>query len=210
MNKTTEPRKDRWPAFRQLAQRIRVPAGFVLAPLLFIVASPTRASLIAGAAISVLGLGLRAWASGYLRKNRELTTSGPYAHTRNPLYLGTLLLGAGVAIGSGRVWFIALFVALYLLIYVPVMSAEADTMRYLFPEEYETYSREVPLFIPRVTAYRPPAVGPGGVNSAGPSDARVRKFEGAQYIRHREYRAAIGWVVAYALLAAKMYLLGPR
>ena len=180
----TEPRM----TFRRVAQRIRVPAGFVLLPLLLIASRPTLPWLIPGSCLAVAGLGIRAWASGYLRKNRELTTAGPYAHTRNPLYLGTFLLGTGVALSTGSLWFVAVFVTFYLLIYVPVMSAEAKTMDDLFPREYEDYRREVPLFLPRAIPYR-----------GRPS----RHFERSAYLRHREYRAAIGLVIVYALMAAK-------
>lgn len=187
--------------FRKLAQRIRVPAGFVLAPLLLVSAEPSIVSIATGAAVSTAGLMIRAWASGYLRKNQELTTSGPYARTRNPLYLGTFVLGTGIAIAGGALWFVGLFMALYLLIYVPVMFAEAETMRGLFSEEYDHYSRHVPLFLPRVTAYRGPALRPG---AGAPSD---RRFDTSRYLKHREYRAAVGLAVVYAVLAAKFFFI---
>lgn len=191
---------------RQLAQRIRVPAGFVLLLLLLISARPTRASLAAGAFVGIIGLAIRAWASGHLKKNQELTTSGPYAHTRNPLYLGNFLLGAGGAAGGGTLWFIGLFVALYLLIYVPVIFAEADTMRELFSEDYEKYSKQVPLFVPRFTPY--------GARSSSSYAAQLnrsswqggRQFDSSLYLRHREYRAALGFIIVYVLLATKMFL----
>jgi protein-S-isoprenylcysteine O-methyltransferase Ste14 len=192
--------------FKQLAQRIRVPAGFVLAPLLFISARPTLASLAAGAFVAIIGLAIRAWASGHLKKNQELTTSGPYAHTRNPLYLGTFLLGTGVAVGGGAPWFVAVFAAFYLLIYVPVMFAEAETMRGLFSEEYEIYGRQVPLFVPRFTPYRAASMTSDGTISYRSQAGNQRQFDVSQYLRHREYRAAVGFVVVYALLAAKLAL----
>lgn len=190
--------------FRRFAQRIRVPAGFLLAPLLFISARPSAASLSAGAVISIVGLMIRAWASGFLRKNQELTTTGPYAHTRNPLYLGTFILGTGIAIGGGTLWFIALFVALYLIIYVPVMFAEAETMRDLFAKEYEHYSQRVPLFLPRITPYRAPSADSYEARLKTPGE---RKFDLSRYLKHREYRAAVGLAVVYALLAAKFLLI---
>jgi len=196
--------------FLQLTQRIRVPAGFLLAPVLFISAQPTYGSLIAGAFVAISGLAIRAWASGHLRKNEKLTTSGPYAHTRNPLYLGTFLLGTGVAISGGTPWFVGLFMALYLFIYVPVMFAEADTMRRLFKGEYEDYSRHVPLFLPRATAYHTPEVYPGETKDVQPEMPARNRFESALYRRHREYRAALGLIVVYVLLAAKLYLNGLR
>src|SRR5947209_10968920 len=137
-----------------LAQRIRVPAGLVLAPLLLLAARPSPRALVIGTAVAVIGLLIRAWASGYLRKNMKLTTTGPYAHTRNPLYLGTFIMGGGVALASGAWWFAVIYVALYLLIYVPVMIAEAETLGQLFAGEYPDYRRKVPLFVPRLTAYQ--------------------------------------------------------
>jgi len=191
--------------FKQITQRIRVPAGFALAPLLFISARPSSSSLAAGAFVAVIGLAIRAWGSGHLRKNQELATSGPYAHTRNPLYLGTFLLGMGVAIGGGAAWFAAVFAAVYLAIYIPVMLAERDTMRDLFSDEYAEYSKHVPLFVPRFTPY--------GGHSANSYAAQLKRpmwragpqFELSLYMRHREYRAALGFAVIYALLATKMF-----
>ena len=188
---------------RQFAQRIRVPAGFVLAPLLFITARPTAASLVTGAAVAVIGLTIRGWASGYLKKNEELTVTGPYAHTRNPLYFGTFFLGAGVAIGAGTFLFTVLFIGLYLLIYLPVMFAEADTMRALFPRDYEDYSKQVPLFLPRLTPYREAH----NRQAASVGNQEGRGFDSSLYLRHREYRAAFGLLVVYVLLAVKLVLL---
>jgi hypothetical protein len=196
----------RSPAFRRLAQRIRVPVGFLMAPLLLIAARPTPASLACGSIISILGLGIRAWASGHLKKNQELTTTGPYAHTRNPLYFGTFLLGTGAAISSGALWFAALFITLYLLIYVPVMFAEAETISKLFPGDYERYSRNVPLFLPRFSPYRDQT--PAETMSQ-PFSAETKTgggFSPSLYLRYREYRAAIGLAAVYALLAAKLWL----
>lgn len=183
--------------FRKIAQRIRVPAGFVLAPLLIIAAKPTPRSLFVGASVSIIGLLIRAWSSGYLKKNMELTTSGPYAYTRNPLYLGTFILGTGIAISSDAIWFVALFMALYLLIYVPVMFAEAETLRKLFPADYNQYGRSVPLFLPRLTPY-----------CATKNESVIRRFALSQYAKHREYRAALGLVAVYALLVAKFLFIG--
>jgi hypothetical protein len=180
-----------------------VPAGFVLAPLLFITARPSPASLVTGAAVAVIGLTIRAWASGFLKKNEELTVTGPYAHTRNPLYFGTFFLGTGVAIGAGTLFFTVLFMGLYLLIYLPVMFAEADTMRALFPHDYQNYSEEVPLFLPRLTAYGKARSG----QAVSVGNQEGRGFDSSLYFRHREYRAAFGLLVVYVLLAVKLVLL---
>ena len=190
--------------FRKLAQKIRVPAGFILAPLLIIAARPTGISLMAGAALALIGLTIRAWASGHLRKNQELSVAGPYAYTRNPLYLGTFIMATGIAVATGSLWFVALFIAVYLLIYLPVMAAEAEYMQELFPDDYEQYSRRVPLMLPRLTPYRPQ-------KDDNPPGSQVdwsktpRSFDSSLYLRHREYRAAIGVAFVMALMAARYF-----
>lgn len=157
-------------------QRWRVPLGFLFAAGFMLLARPTPLALLIGAVISFFGLALRAWASGHIRKNSELAISGPYAYTRNPLYLGSFLLGVGFTIASGRWLLAALFALLFLGIYFPVMRVEASTLAELFGEAYERYRKRVPLFFPRLSPYRePPEV----------------KFDGSLYLRYREYRAAL-------------------
>ncbi len=174
-------------------QRWRVPLGFLSAAVFLLFARPRPVSLIAGAAVSVVGLLLRAWASGHIRKNDALTTSGPYAYTRNPLYLGSFLLGLGFTIGSGR-WVLGfLFAALFLGIYLPVMGVESATLAQLFGERFQDYARDVPLFLPRVTPYR--------------SDGGRIRFDTRLYIRYREYRAALGLSIVWGLLILKAYYL---
>src|ERR1051325_1353069 len=117
---------------KQIAKRARVPLGFVLVPLFLVFADPSWTTVVAGAAIAAVGASIRAWASGHLRKMAELTTSGPYAHTRNPLYFGTFVMVAGVSLAGGRWWLVLLVAGAFLFVYVPVMLAEIDTMRALF------------------------------------------------------------------------------
>jgi hypothetical protein len=135
---------------------------------------------------------MRAWASGHIRKNSRLAVSGPYAFTRNPLYLGSFILGLGFTIASGR-WILAVvFGALFLGIYFPVMRVEASTLADLFGEDYRAYKDAVPLLFPRLTPYHP-------------NHSDSPKFDGSLYLRYREYRAALGLVVAWSLLLAKSY-----
>lgn len=179
---------------RRIAQKLRVPLGFVLAPLFVVFARPTTVSLVLGAVVAVFGLLIRAWASGHLRKMAELTTSGPYSHTRNPLYLGTFLLVVGVSIAGG-VWWLAVAIAVaYLVVYVPVMIAEVETMQTLFPDAYDQWAKQVPLFAPRLTP-------------AGSGSVRDVRFDGSLYLRYREYRAAIGLLAVFGVLAAKMMVM---
>ena len=132
-----------------------------------------------------LGLMLRAWATGHLRKNINLAQGGPYAYIRNPLYLGTLVVAAGLVIMSRR-WLLAgLFAAVFILIYFPVIELEEQHLRSLFPA-YAAYSKRVPSLL---RARRPRE-----------SDSR---FEWSQYVRNREYQALLGFLAGLALLIAK-------
>jgi len=171
-------------------QRWRVPLGFACAALFLLLARPRLWTLLVGAAIALPGLALRAWGTGHLRKNEALATTGPYAYTTNPLYLGSFLVGLGFTIAAGRLILGIVFVAMLLGIYLPVMRVESATLSGLFGESYQRYASEVPMFLPRLSAYRN-------------LDSERTEFDGALYHRYREYRAAIGVVVAWALLALK-------
>lgn len=174
--------------WRALLQRMRVPLGFITAILFVVFSRPGRLSLIAGAPLALSGALIRAWASGHLRKNAELATSGPYAHTRNPLYFGSFVMAAGCAIAGGIWWLAVWLILFFLMIYWPVMQAESVHMQTLFGEAYTEWSENVPLFIPRLSAYR------SGQN---------RSFDFGQYIHHREWRALIGLGIVLAVLILK-------
>ena len=134
-----------------IARRIRVPLGFAFAILYVWLAKPTAISILVSAAFVIPGLVLRALASGHVQKNEQLTTSGPYAYTRNPLYLGSLILAAGFALAA-RSWWIAVAMAVFFLaVYVPVIRAEEAFLRERFPQ-FADYARDVPRLLPRLTA----------------------------------------------------------
>lgn len=170
-----------------------MPIGFLCAALFILFARPRPATLAAGAAVSLVGLALRAWGSGHLRKNDVLATSGPYAFTRNPLYLGSFIMGLGFTIASGRWWLGVVFVGLFLGIYLPVMRVESATMAQLFGSSYQAYAGAVPLFAPRLTPYR--------------SEQPQVSFDSGLYMKYREYRAALGLLAAWGLLVFKAYFL---
>jgi protein-S-isoprenylcysteine O-methyltransferase Ste14 len=129
--------------------RWRVPAGWLLGLLALWLAEPTGGYLLVGVSVAVAGEALRLWASGYLEKDRRLATEGPYAWTRNPLYLGNLLVGLGFSLATGRMFLLLLLVALFAAIYVPVMKREAARLQAAFPGEYTLYAARVPLLVPR-------------------------------------------------------------
>jgi len=166
--------------------RLRVTCGFVMVAAFAWLSYPTKFSLELGLPVSVLGLALRAWATGHLEKNQRLTESGPYAHVRNPLYLGTALAAAGLATAS-RSWLLAvLFTTFFLLIYLPVIELEEQHLSKLFPE-FSAYATRVPQLIPTLR----------GVRSAA-------QFRTSLYIKNREYQAALGFLAGVALLIAKL------
>ena len=177
---------------KRFLQRIRVPLGFLFAVLFVVFSRPTLITLLVGSAIALIGILIRAWASGHIRKASELAVSGPYAYTRNPLYLGSLFLGLGFTVAAGVWWLAILFVALFLGIYLPVMRVEVEDIRRIFGSEFDEYERNVPLLVPRLTVWR----------------QTDRKFDLSLYLRYREYRAAIGAAIAITLLGLKAYFLG--
>jgi protein-S-isoprenylcysteine O-methyltransferase Ste14 len=178
----------RW---QRIARRIRVPLGFLTAALyLFELLrhAPQPVAVAWSLALVLPGLWLRAYASGYVKKNRELTVTGPYAYTRNPLYLGSLLIAAGFAVALLS-WPVALVLALgFAVIYVPVIASEERFLRATFPG-FDNYCQQVPRLIPRLT----PARHTGKEDSTG-------SFSLSLYLQHREYNAGIGVLLLYLSL----------
>src|SRR6187455_1835459 len=134
---------------KRFLQRVRIPLGFLFAIVFVIFARPTAMTLIIGAAVAAIGVAIRAWASGHIRKAKVLATTGPYAYTRNPLYVGSFIMGIGFPVAAGVWWLALIFSALFIGIYLPVMKVEADDMHSIFGDEFARYEADVPLFIPR-------------------------------------------------------------
>ena len=160
-----------------------------------LLARPTPPLLALGAALAALGVLLRGWAAGFIHKDQDLSTSGPYAHTRNPLYLGSFLIGLGVVVAAGR-WELALLFGVYYgVVYRAVMRAEARALEQRFGERYALWARDVPLFFPRVVPRR--------AGSAEPAPAR---FSLDRWRRNREYEALAGVLAGFVFLTAKLLL----
>ncbi|MEI9812052.1 MAG: methyltransferase [Acidobacteriota bacterium] len=173
-------------AYADRVAKLRVPGGFVLVGAFLWLARPTWMSLSYGLVVSLLGLGLRAWAAGHLEKNRSLADGGPYAHVRNPLYIGTLLTAAGLVLASRRWELGVLFAIVFLGIYLPVVELEEQHLRTLFPE-YARYAEQVPQLIPSLS---PRASG--------------RQFQWSVYVRNEEYQALIGFLIGVMILIWKI------
>ena len=175
----------------RVARRIRVPLGFAFAVLYFWLARPSWRSIGLGAVLIVPGLLIRALASGHVRKNEALATSGPYAYTRNPLYLGSVLIGVGFAIASRNWWVGIALVVMFVAIYVPVIRSEEKFLREKFPG-FEEYARRVPRMLPRIVPAR--------------LEGERGRFSFQLYMKHREWNALLGALAMIAALIAKMLL----
>lgn len=174
----------------QVARRIRVPLGFAFAILYLWLAKPTVKSLLIGFAAAIPGILLRALASGHVQKNEALATSGPYAYTRNPLYLGSLIIAIGFAIAARSWWIAAVMVVFFFAIYIPVIRGEEKYLSSRFPE-FEKYTEEVPRLLPRLSSA-------GGERGS---------FSWELYKKHREYNAILGALAVMVVLVLKMYWL---
>ena len=172
-------------AYADAVARLRVPFGFVLVAAFALLAHPTTASLAWGLPVSLLGLLLRAWAAGHLAKNQRLAVSGPYSHVRNPLYLGTALVAAGLALAAQRWALGGLFAAVFALVYLPAIELEEQHLRKLFPE-YADYALRVPMLRPRL-------------KRAGGGE----RFRWRLYWKNEEYQAALGLLAGAAWLVWK-------
>jgi protein-S-isoprenylcysteine O-methyltransferase Ste14 len=142
-----------------------------------------------GLPVSLAGLAVRAWAAGHLAKNQRLAVSGPYAFTRNPLYLGTLITAMGLAIAGHSIGLAILFCGLFLAVYLPAIELEEQHLRAILPG-YSDFAARVPLLVPRFTT------------ELGPDT-----FAFSLYRKNREYQALLGWLIGAAWLVARIFWL---
>ncbi len=188
----SHPQQDWIARWQRVARRIRVPLGFLTAALYLYELTrhaPNPAAIAWSLALVLPGLWLRGYAAGYVKKNRELTKTGPYAHTRNPLYLGSILIAAGFALALLS-WPIALVLGIgFSIIYIPVIASEERFLRSTFPD-FDAYCARVPRMIPRLTPARLSTKDPEGGAS----------FSWALYRKHREYNAGVGAALLYLSL----------
>jgi len=179
--------------YADLMARLRVPAGFLLLGAFGWLARPTVNTLGIGLPISICGLALRAWAAGHLAKNQKLAQSGPYAATRNPLYLGTLITAMGLAIAGDSVWLAILFAVIFLLVYLPAIELEEQHLMTILPG-YPEFAARVPLLIPKWP-------GTTAENPWGPDS-----FSSSLYLKNEEYKALIGWLLGVMWLLLRYAL----
>ncbi len=174
-------------AWSRTARRIRVPLGFAFAAFYLWRAKPTWPFLLLGAAIALLGILLRAIASGHVEKNRVLAMTGPYAYVRNPLYLGSIVIGVGFGVAARDLWVFVAIILLFAVVYVPVIRSEETFLRGQF-REYDDYARRVPGLLPHTLLFRQIMSG----------------FSRELYFKHREYNSLLGAAAVLAALVVKI------
>ncbi len=165
--------------------------GFLFAAFFLWLAHPTPRTLLMSLILVVPGLWLRAYSAGYIRKNAELTTTGPYAHTRNPLYLGSMLIAFGFGAASASAFLLIALAVLFLAIYLPTIQGEEQYLRVHFPN-FDTYAARVPRLLPRLTPAQ---------DNSDPG-----RFSRSLYLHHREYNASMGAGAIYVALILKLVL----
>lgn len=170
-----------------MPSRFRVAAGYAVGALTLWLARPTALSLACGVPLVVIGESVRLWASGHIEKTRALATGGPYAHTRNPLYVGSLVMALGAGVASASVWVVAAVAVYFVAFYPAVMREESEFLARKFETEYAAWSAAVPMFVPRLHA-------------GGP---RGTRFEWERVRVNREWRTALAVPLVVALLYAR-------
>lgn len=177
-------------------RRVRLGVAWLLVLPFLWFARPTPATLLGGAGIALLGGYIRGWAAGHIRKDSTLTVTGPYAHVRNPLYVGSFLVGLGVTVAGGVLLFVAVFLFFYLTVYSRTALVEAELLEERYGAAYRAYAAQVPLFVPRPTPWRPEGSG------APPP------FSLQRYRQNKEWEAGLGIVAGFLFLTLKMVILG--
>ena len=175
--------------------RWRVRIGYLLAVVVLYLSFPVPRSILIGAAVGFLGLAIRAYAAGYLHKQELLTTTGPYAHTRNPLYFGSSVLALGAAIAMNSWPSAILLLAYFALVYTFVMRREELELRRHHGAAFDAYAQSVPLFFPRLTPAKQSMV-----SSLDPSVTAAGEFRWSQFRRNHEHQAALGFLLLLLVL----------
>jgi len=165
--------------------RLRVTLGFVSGAIVLALARPTPRSLEIGFAIAAIGEAIRIWAAGHLNKGREVTTSGPYRWVAHPLYVGSSVMGIGLAVACANLTAATVIVAYLVTTLTAAMKSEETYLRRTFGEQYELYRDSQRARRLMSTARTP------------------RRFSLALAMTNREYRAVTGFVVAILLLVLK-------
>ncbi len=170
-----------------IAQTIRVPAATLLGITFLMLLHPSVRSMWVGGVVALIGAAVRIWAAGHIEKGKALAQGGPYAWTRNPLYLGSFIMALGIILAGQAYWLLIPFVLFYVIVYYPVMKAEEQELLQGYGEDFLAYANEVPLFIPSLRT----------------SDRCASRFLWSRVVRNREHRTLAGLLVTEAFLVLR-------
>ena len=169
---------------------IRQAVGILFLIILAVIGRPSWPRwFMTGTLLSIAGIAMRFWAGGYVKKDKELATTGPYAYVRNPLYVGNVLIALGFCILSGRAWSFLVFVVLYLWLYIPSIRKEERTLSKLFGDDFVRYKEHVSAMWPRLSPYE---TGPGG-------------WAASQWMKNGEHIVNAGLLIALAVLISRYF-----
>lgn len=165
---------------------------YILSMALLFYARPQPRFFLIGLPLILSGESLRLWAAGHLSKNREVTTTGPYAYVKNPLYLGTFLMMIGFCLLAGQWLILAAGLIVFFIYYVPFKKKrEADRLREIFGSEWDEYDRSVPDYIPRFSPY----------------ERRGRRlWEWARVLSNSEHETAAITLIGVAVIGARFFV----
>ena len=169
------------------AKNYRTRLSGVLAVLFLILAQPTARTLLWGTIIIIVGQSIRIWSAGYIHKNEILTVTGPYSLSRNPLYVGSFIMGTGFLVGMGVFWLAAVFLIFFAVVYWFTIRWEEDKLKRIFPDQWEGYRSRVPRFFPLLR-------WPG---------YRQGQFGWSQVVKHKEMLNAAVVAAVYGILWIK-------
>ena len=198
MNSPTGPQPSSKTFWEQFAQKARVPAGTALGGVFLIFMHPSVRSLYIGGVITLAGVLLRLWAAGHIEKRVRLAQSGPYAFTRNPLYLGSFFMSLGVILAGQGYWLLPFFALFFFGVYFPVMRAEEQDLQSAYGEEFLNYARRTPLFVPKV---RPGAPRISDEASVAPQT----RFLWSRVRKNREHRNLASLIVVEGILILHLF-----
>lgn len=172
-------------------KQYRTRVSGVVAILFLLLARPTGTTLLLGLMPILVGQGIRLWSSGYIHKNQILTDTGPYSLSRNPLYVGSFLMGTGFVICTGVLWLAVTFLLFFAVVYWFTIRWEEEKLERFFPDDWEGYRSSVPRFVPLLK-------WPG---------YREGQFNISQVTKHKEMLNAAVVLSVYVVLIIKAVLI---
>jgi len=179
--------------FNWTVKKHRTKLSGVLAVIFLAFSQPSSITLFYGTIPILIGQSIRIWSSGHIHKNQILTVTGPYSLSRNPLYVGSFILGTGFMVAMGVIWLAFIYLLFFTVVYGFTIKWEEEKLGWKFPDEWPGYRRSVPRFLPLLRIPR----------------FLAGEFSWSQVRKHKEISNASVVVAVYAILWGKALLMEP-